>query len=255
MHFSTTSTMNVAITLIALSSTALGQALTQNWNPNGDGVLASELLEPAASYFGGTTILQNSAVPFYPPPDSASAGACCSDLSVIDFSSYIKTVQGEISSSSDKCAILNNGTETCISEWKVPYAGTSAYNPLSLPSGEPGTAPLTNQAGNAFTTMASSTTTLSLSGYTSTITFASFNAKAAGADLNSIAASSAVVVANPTATGSGGVVATGTQTGTATGTGTAASTTATKASSGTKMDGSLTFLSIAATFVIFRILI
>jgi hypothetical protein len=159
-----------------------------------------------------------------------------SDLSFIHFSSYIKTVQGEISQSSDQYAILNNGTQTCISEWKVPYVGSMAYNPLSLPSAKPGTEPLTNRPGNAFTTMGSPTTTLSLfPGYTSTITFAHFNAKVAGADLNSVAASFAVVVA----TGGGGAVA---------GTGTPASTN--KPNSGLKTNSGTALMFLMMTFII-----
>jgi hypothetical protein len=179
-----------------------------------------------------------------------------SDLSVISFQTYVTDIQNIIDKSSDKCAILDNGTETCITDYGYPFAGSKAYNPLSLPSGEPGSEPLTNQAGNVFTELPSSVYMLSLfPGYTSTITPAPFDSKAASADTKSIGTAPPVVSASATATGSGNVVATGTATtGKSTGSGSAASTAATKASSGMRMEGSLGFLPLAVFFVVLGIL-
>jgi hypothetical protein len=154
MTFSREISLVIAIALVLLSTTALGQALTGNWNPTGEGcvdttgflscyndqsstatscldscdnhnqketraytncvlscnqawlaanvgcwiqgcwnqacschiwssatnkykVYSCEYQLTATSYFGGTELILGSQVPFYPPPDDASAGACC----------------------------------------------------------------------------------------------------------------------------------------------------------------------------------
>jgi hypothetical protein len=195
---------------------------------------------------------------FFTPANIPSILNACpnSDLSVVGFQTFVTDIQNIIDKSSDKCTILNNGTATCISDYALPFAGSKAYNPLSLPGGEPGTEPLSNQVGNAFTELPSSVYTLSLfPGYTSTITPVAFDAKAASADTQSIGTAPPLVAASATATGSGNVVATGTSTtGKSTGSGSAASTTAAKASSGMKMEVSLAFLSLAVGFVVLGIL-
>jgi hypothetical protein len=121
---------------------------------------------------------------------------------------YITSIQKILAPSSDKCAILNNGTSTCIKDYGFPFAGTTAYNPLSLPDGEPGTEALSNAAGNAFTLFPSPTMTLTLfPAYTSTITAAPFE-KSAGADGVVVQGSS--IVGGGVATTAAGVGATGT---------------------------------------------
>ncbi|PMD31554.1 hypothetical protein L207DRAFT_591505 [Hyaloscypha variabilis F] len=264
------------------------------WNQ----VYSCEYQLTTMSYFDGATpggLVQNADIPFFPPPDGASAGACScnlgyvygnitasvvpadsgtssgcvssdgsitslftceccalswpisnilntcpsSDLSVIGFPGYVTSIQNYLASDSDKCAVLNNGTATCVKDYGFPFVGTTAYNPLSLPAGEPGTEPLSNTAGNAFTVFPSPTMTLTLyPAYTSIITAAPFE-KSAGADANEVQGSSIVDAGGAVVTATG-VVATGT----ATGTGTAAAT-ATKANSGARMGDNTVLLSIS----------
>jgi hypothetical protein len=162
-----------------------------------------------------------------------------SDLSITGLQTYITGIQKVLAPSSDKCAILNNGTSACIKDYGFPFVGTTAYNPLSLPAGKPGTEALSNTEGNAFTVPPSPTLTLTLyPAYTSTITAAPFE-KSAGADGVEVQGLSIV---------GGGVVTTATGV-VATGTGSAAAT-ATKASSGFRMGENLVFLSIAVAVVI-----
>ncbi len=51
-------------------------------------------------------------------------------------------------------------------------------NPFNLPPGEPGTEPVTNLPGNAFTEAGNEAVTLRLLGYSSVISLAPFNGKA-----------------------------------------------------------------------------
>jgi hypothetical protein len=162
-----------------------------------------------------------------------------SDLSIIGLQTYITSIQKLLAPSSNKCSILNGGTSTCIKDYGFPFVGTTAYNPLSLPAGEPGTEALSNTAGNAFTVFPSPTLTLNLyPAYTSTITAAPFE-KSAGADGVEVQGSS--IVGGGAGTTATGVVAT--EAG-------SAAATATKAGSGFKIRGNLVLLSIAVALVI-----
>jgi len=108
------------------------------------------------------------------------------DLSVVGFPAYVTSIKNYLAASPDKCSILNNGTATCIKDYGFPFVGTTAYNPLSLPAGEPGTGALSNTAGNPFTVAPSPTITMTLlPSYTSVITAAPF-VKSAGADGNEV---------------------------------------------------------------------
>jgi len=252
----------------------------------------------AMSYFDGNGLVQNSDVPFYPPPDDASAGACScnigyvygnfsavgtstqssdcqviaggdnstlypceccelswpisniitacpkTDLTVIGFEKYIAQVAKTLGSAAKNCTILNNGTETCIKDYNFPFVGTTAYNPLSLPVGEPGTEPLVNAPGNAFTVFpATVNTTLSLlPSHTTTVTPASFVVTAV-ADPQSISGTSII-----------GYPSTSKSTTSTTSTVTSASASATKTSSGMKMEGNSVLLPLAVVVVIIRIL-
>jgi len=151
-------------------------------------------------------------------------------------------MQSVLSSSTDKCAVLDNGTDTCVTKYGFPFVGTTAYNPLNLGSSEPGTEPLSNTAGNAFTAFPVPTTTLSLfPAYTSVIIPAAFNA-AAGADSNLVTGSGSIVLASPTG-GPGGTASSGQSTGT----GTVASASGTKASSGLRLEVYLGLISVTVT--------
>jgi len=251
----------------------------------------------AMSYFDGNGLVQNSdAIPFYPPPSDASAGACScnigyvygnlssataptqssdceviaggdnstlldceccglswpisnvlnvcpkSDLSAMGFQTFISKVAKVLAPSTNKCAILENGTDTCIKDYNFPYAGTMAWNPLSLPTGEPGTEALSNTAGNALTVFPSPVFTLSLlPSYTSTITPASFVATAA-ADTRSISGTS-ILGYPPTSTRS--VVST---------TSTTPSPTPTKSGPGLRVEGNPAVLALAVVLVVIRVL-
>lgn len=115
------------------------------------------------------------------------------DLSIIDFTKYIASVSDTLGSEAKNCTILQNGTDTCIKDYNFPFVGTTAYNPLSLPKGEPGTEPLSNAAGNAFTVFpAGVNTTLSLlPSHITTVTPATF-ATTAAADSRAISGTSIV---------------------------------------------------------------
>ena len=138
---------------------------------------------------------------------------------------------------------MNNGTAACVKDYGFPFVGTTAYNPLSLPAGEPGTEALSNTVGNAFTVAPSPTMILTLyPAYTSTITAAPFE-KSAGADGNEVQGST--IVAGGAGTTATGVLATGTGTGTG-----SAAATATKANSGARMGGNLVLVSLSVALVI-----
>jgi hypothetical protein len=150
--------------------------------------------------------------------------------------------------SADHRAILNNDPQSCITTYGYPFVVPEAYNPLKLPSGVPGTDPLTNEPGNAFTVCAKSAFTLVLfPGYSSVITPVPFDTKAAAGTQGFGAGSSAAAA---TGTGSGSVTTTGKSTGTSstgTVTGTSVSATTTKASGCIKVEnGALLFFSFLA---------
>ncbi|KAH8589623.1 hypothetical protein B0O99DRAFT_692358 [Bisporella sp. PMI_857] len=241
------------------------------WNQ----VYSCEYQLAAISYFNDLKIVQNANVPFYPPPDSASTGACScnlgyvwgnktytntnmaclkvaesgdrdalndcqccqfsfpvsnilnvcptSDLSLLGLAGEIAAAQKLVGQSNDNCAILENSPDTCVTGLGFPYYGTKIINLLNLPTGVPGSDPLTNNPGNAFTDFGSPQFTLSLfPSYSSVIKPAAFNTKA-GAGSQAVSGS---VVATATASGGGSAsdTAAASITGTpGTGTGTAAS--------------------------------
>lgn len=173
----------------------------------------------------------------FPDLHCSSLAACPkSDLSIVGFADYLSKMQKLISPSSDHCAILNNNSDTCVTEYHYPFVAT-VYNPLELPPGEPGTEALSNTAGNAFTKFGASTFSLSLfPGFTTTITPAPFNAKA-GAATGTVASTGGVVATGTNA------AATAASTGKATGTGSSAAASGTAATT-TKSSGSKTQMSL-----------
>ncbi|KAH7416638.1 hypothetical protein BKA64DRAFT_655640 [Cadophora sp. MPI-SDFR-AT-0126] len=198
------------------------------WNQ----VYSCEYQMAAISYFSDLGLVQNANVPFYPPPDSAGAGACScnlgyvwgnktytntnmaclnvaangdrdalnacqccqfsfplsnifnvcptSDLSLFGIDNEIAAAQRLVGNSKDNCAILETSADTCVAELGFPYAGTKIVNLLNLPTGIPGSDPLVNNPGNAFTDFGSPSYTLSLfPAYSTVIKPAAFNTKAA----------------------------------------------------------------------------
>jgi hypothetical protein len=144
-----------------------------------------------------------------------------SDLSIVGIADKVASAQNLIARSADNCSVLDNGTAACVSAFNFPYYGEKAFNPLKLGPDEPGSEPLSNLPGNAFTDFGVPAYTLKLfPGYSSVITPASFNSKAAAA----------TQTINPTAAGttagSGGATTTGKTTGSA-----ASSTSSTKPNS------------------------
>jgi hypothetical protein len=179
-----------------------------------------------------------------PPANNCSILTVCpkSDLSILAFQTFVTSTKKSLALSADGCAILTNGSETCIKDYNFPFAGTSVYNPLSLPTGIPGTDALYNTQGNAFSAFPSAAVvTLSLApSYTSTITPASFMVTAS-ADPQSI--SGTAILGGPTIPSSSKTIV-------LTGTASAATASATKASSGMKMEGNSVFLLLAAIVAI-----
>ncbi|RDW87748.1 hypothetical protein BP5796_03442 [Coleophoma crateriformis] len=159
-----------------------------------------------------------------------------SDLSVLGMSAYIEHTQGLISASGDACAILNDGNQdSCLNTYGYRFRGDKVFNPLSLPSGIPGSDPLTNNPGNAFTDFGASAYTLNLfPGFSSTITPVPFNAKAGAATGTVSAAAVATGTESATQIATGTVARGSSAAGTATSsaTGTAAATTSKSAAGG-----------------------
>ncbi|KAE9375265.1 hypothetical protein N431DRAFT_369506 [Stipitochalara longipes BDJ] len=247
----------------------------------------------AVSYFDGAGLPQDSSVPFYPPPNDASAGACscnlgyvygnlsavststqgsncevisggdsitlyecscCQDawpisniltvcpktnLAILGFPAFVTQTQKALAGSSDKCAILTNGSATCVKDYNFPFAASSVYNPLTLPTGIPGNDDLANSPGNAFSAYPTAgLVTLSLApSYISTITPASF-IPTASANPQSI--SGTAILGGPSTTSSKTVASTSSATNPAN------TTSSTKKNSGIKMEGSPVFLLLVA---------
>lgn len=171
-----------------------------------------------------------------------------SDLSILGFQSELTSTQQLIGKSTDNCAVLDDqstGFDTCVTQFGYPFYG-NITNPLKLGTDAPGTEPLSNMPGNAFTVFGADSYTLALfPGYSSVITPAAFNANA-GVATGTIQEGSAVVTATSAASGTSksGVVAptvTGKQSGSAatgkgTNTGSAPASTSSQ-SAGTRVGG------------------
>ncbi|CRL25362.1 unnamed protein product [Penicillium camemberti] len=138
------------------------------------------------------------------------------DLSDLSIDIMVKSFElGYNQSASDNCSILDDDTGSqCISSFSIDSDASTWYNPGQLPSGFPGTAPLSDTTDAGSLTSAPDPYTFSLfPAYTSVITPAPYNAKAV------------------TTINTGTAVQTGTGTGTesiATGTGSASSSTTSK---------------------------
>ncbi|KAH8671937.1 hypothetical protein BGZ60DRAFT_527375 [Tricladium varicosporioides] len=154
-----------------------------------------------------------------------------SDLSILAFPNKIQSVQNLVGTSTDNCAILETNPDACVTDLKFPWYGSTAYNPLALPTNMPGTEPLSNNPGNAFTDFGKpSYTVILFPAYSSVITPAAFKA---GAGVTGSVTLGGVVSGTTGITGTGGsVTATGTggAAGTPTGTGTGSSAAATSKS-------------------------
>ncbi|KAF4627641.1 hypothetical protein G7Y89_g10515 [Cudoniella acicularis] len=84
----------------------------------------------------------------------------------------------------NRCTIIDTDPAVCANSYGFDFYGTCAYNLLNLPTGVPGTNPLTDSLGNAFTNSGSKSFTLSLFPvYTNVITTAPWKAGAGIAQL------------------------------------------------------------------------
>lgn len=142
-------------------------------------------------------------------------GCASSDLSLLGIPQYVANTQQLVGNSADHCAILNSGDQnTCFNTYGTyAFAGDEVFNPLSLPDGVPGSSPLTNNPGNAFTEFGAGAFTLALfPGYSSTITPVPFDAKA-GAPTGTLSGSDVAtetgITAGASATGSASVGSSG----------------------------------------------
>ena len=99
------------------------------------------------------------------------------DISVILSNDTIASFASTNPDSGDNCAILENDPSQCSETYSADIYGTSWVNPGALPTGFPGTAPLSDLSGD-ITSLDFDTYTLELfPAFTTTITLAPYNAK------------------------------------------------------------------------------
>ncbi|KAJ5769059.1 hypothetical protein N7520_003618 [Penicillium odoratum] len=131
------------------------------------------------------------------------------DLSGLSIDTWISSLQfGYNESASDDCSILDDGTGSqCKASFTFESEATTWYNPGQLPSGFPGTAPLSDTTNAGSLTVAPEPYTFSLfPAYTSVISPVPYNAKAVTAVNTETAAQSATETgtgAGSTETGTG----------------------------------------------------
>lgn len=114
------------------------------------------------------------------------------DLSLLDFPNYIATTQS-VSSSKDKCAVLDTNPESCVTDYGSPWVGPNYYNAQNLPADQPGTEPLSDLPGDSFTEFGDTDFTLTLyPGFSTVITPAPFVATAGEASGGGSSQSTAV---------------------------------------------------------------
>ncbi|KAJ5623055.1 hypothetical protein N7490_011660 [Penicillium lividum] len=116
------------------------------------------------------------------------------DLSALSIDTWIESFQfGYNESASDDCSILDDGTGSqCMASFTFESEATTWYNPGQLPSGYPGTAPLSDTTDAGSLTVAPEPYTFSLfPAYTSVISPVPYNAKAVTAVNTGTAAQSA----------------------------------------------------------------
>ncbi|KAG9245429.1 hypothetical protein BJ878DRAFT_548083 [Calycina marina] len=132
------------------------------------------------------------------------------DLSILGVPHFITHIQSLIGASTDGCEILNTGdVNSCQNTYGYIFQGAQVYNPLSLPSGIPGTDPLTNNPGNAFTDFGVPAFTFNIfPGFTSTVTPVPFNS-AASAVTGDVDSGSEIATPTDTASSEGGIAASG----------------------------------------------
>lgn len=126
---------------------------------------------------------------------------------------------GYNNSASDQCSILANGDQ-CVSSFGLDTVASTWYNPGQLPSGFPGTAPLSDTTDGGSLTSAPAPYTYSVfPSYISVITPAPYNAKNAAGTGTVVDTSSATgtAAAGTSPTGTSAKATSGTTTGSTTG--------------------------------------
>ncbi|KAJ5918294.1 hypothetical protein N7454_010669 [Penicillium verhagenii] len=126
------------------------------------------------------------------------------DLTPIDIDLMVETFQsGYNESASDDCSILSN-PEQCVSSFTLDTLASTWYNPGQLPSGFPGTEPLSTTTDAGSLTSAPDPYTFSIfPSYITVITPAPYNAKnAAAADGSSVSSGDSGSLASSASSGS-----------------------------------------------------
>lgn len=156
------------------------------------------------------------------------------DLSDLSIDIMLDTFEsGYNNSASDQCSILADGDQ-CVTSFTLDTVASTWYNPGQLPSGFPGTAPLSDTTAGGSLTNAPAPYTYSIfPSYISVITPAPYNAK------NAAGTGTVVETSSAAGTSTTGTPATGTSTTGTSATGTSSTTGATSSPSKTGAADSL----------------
>ncbi|KFZ18766.1 hypothetical protein V501_01013 [Pseudogymnoascus sp. VKM F-4519 (FW-2642)] len=154
---------------------------------NPDGVYSCEYQLTAATFLSATD-MPNTFIPFYPPPEGGGGACSCNlghvyeNLTYVDITGGIQRLlqisRDQSSDSTDQCAVISSNPSLCTETFGFDYVNDTVLNPFNLPAGKPGTEPISNLPGNAFTEVDADKITMSVFGYTTTITPAKWNTNA-----------------------------------------------------------------------------
>jgi hypothetical protein len=101
-----------------------------------------------------------------------------SDLTLVGIQRLLQISRDQSSDSTDQCAVISSNPSLCTETFGFDYVNDTVLNPFNLPAGKPGTEPISNLPGNAFTEVDADKITMSVFGYTTTITPAKWNTNA-----------------------------------------------------------------------------
>lgn len=138
------------------------------------------------------------------------------DLSLTGIGDILDSLLGAYNeTASDGCSVLADGASACQATYSIDTAATTFYNPGVLPSGFPGTEPLSDLGGSITSPLLGATYTFSVfPAYTSTIIAAAYNAKNAAATASFAASGTIGGVATAAAASTGTVAAASSSSGT-----------------------------------------
>ncbi|KAJ5888224.1 hypothetical protein N7495_008265 [Penicillium taxi] len=122
------------------------------------------------------------------------------DLSDLSFDTMLESFEaGYNESASDQCSILSDGSQ-CVASFSLDTAASTWYNPGELPSGYPGTAPLSETTDAGSITSSPDPYTFSIfPSYITVITPAPYNKKNVAATQTGTTAGTATETATETA--------------------------------------------------------